>query len=487
MASKEDLLFGKVAVSNKLLDRGQLEECLEELKEKPDEGLPSIVLARGYMKMPQVQKVLAHVSKKLLGGEEEEEEADERRPAALPSGGTKAPSSGAVKGAATTSVIGRPMAKPAGKISGDAVKKLVGGTLKDYLTFAKKLGASDLHITAGGVPFLRLHGRIRQLDHPAHSPEDSKRILLDVLTETQRETLIERNDLDFAHEDPDLGRFRSNYFHHRRGFSGVFRIIPDHVPTLEELGLPKTLEQFTAIQQGIVLVTGPAGSGKSSTMAALVELVNQTRKDHVITVEDPIEFVFESKKSNVSQRQVMKHTDGWGIALRAALREDPDVIMVGEMRDLDTVATAVTAAETGHLVIGTLHTTNATRTVDRIIDIFPPRQQEQIRAMVSESIRGVICQQLVPRADGKGVVPALEILVATPAVANLIREKRTFQLLSVLQTGKHQGMVMMDDSIQKLLQAGVITRDEAIFRANDPRRFTGAAAAKVPVAAGAEE
>ncbi|MCZ6602517.1 MAG: type IV pilus twitching motility protein PilT [Planctomycetota bacterium] len=333
------------------------------------------------------------------------------------------------------------------------------------------IGASDLHISAGCAPFVRLHGRIRRMDLPPHTEEEAKELLLPFMREKDRKIFVDTNDFDFALELDGLGRFRTNYFRTRKGYSGVFRLIPDKVPTLEELGLPSLLAQFTKIQVGIVLITGPAGCGKSSTMAALVEIINQTRKDHIITVEDPIEFNFESKKSNVTQRQVQVHTESWGVALRAGLREDPDVIMVGEMRDLDTIATAVTAAETGHLVLGTLHTTNATRTVDRIIDIFPPKQQEQIRAMVSESIRGVICQQLVPRADGKGRVPALEILVANTAVGNLIREKKTFQLISVLQTGKNLGMIQMDDSLEALLKDGVITRDEAIFRAQDPKRF----------------
>jgi twitching motility protein PilT len=220
-----------------------------------------------------------------------------------------------------------------------------------------------------------------------------------------------------------------------------------------------------------VLVTGATGSGKSSTLAALVEIVNQTRKDHIITLEDPIEYVFEPKRANVSQRQIEQHTQSWGNALRASLREDPDVIMVGEMRDLDTMRLAITAAETGHLVLATLHTTNATRTIDRLLDVFPPKEQAQIRAMVSESLRGIVSQQLIPRADGKGRVPAFEVLFSTPAVANLIRERKTFQLFSVLQTGKKLGMKLMDDSLMDLVTSGQITREQARFRATNPKRF----------------
>jgi twitching motility protein PilT len=237
--------------------------------------------------------------------------------------------------------------------------------------------------------------------------------------------------------------------------------------------LPDILRKFTTYHQGIVLVTGAAGSGKSTTLAALIEIVNQTRKDHVITLEDPIEYVFECKKANISQRQIELHTQSWANALRAALREDPDVIMVGEMRDLDTMRLAVTAAETGHLVLATLHTTNATRSIDRLLDVFPPKEQPQIRAMVSESLRGIVSQQLVPRADGKGRVPALEILFSTPAVANLVRERKSFQLFSILQTGKKLGMRLMDDSLAELVEQRLITRDQARFRAQNPKRFEG--------------
>jgi len=257
----------------------------------------------------------------------------------------------------------------------------------------------------------------------------------------------------------------------RKGLDAVFRVIPDHIPTLEELHLPDVLKRFTTYRQGIVLVTGPAGSGKSSTMAALIDIINQDQHDHIVTVEDPIEFIFESKNCNVNQRHVKVHTQSFATALRSAMRADPDYICVGEMRDLETVSMAITAAETGHLVFGTLHTTNAIRSVDRIIDVFPPKEQDQIRSMVSESMRGVVSQQLIPRADGTGREPALEIMFATPAVANIIREKKTFQLTSVLQTGAKQGMVIMDDSIATLLRQGLITKEEAAYRAESPDRF----------------
>jgi twitching motility protein PilT len=318
---------------------------------------------------------------------------------------------------------------------------------------------------------VRVHGVLVRLKHPILAPEVTERAIRDLLTEQEWTQVSEHLDLDFCYERESHGRYRTNVFRQRKGWDIVFRLIPKSVPTLEELHLPDVLRQFTHFNQGIVLVTGPAGSGKSATMAALIDIINGDRYDHIVTVEDPIEYIFQSKNCNVNQRHVRRHTSTFSTALRSAMRADPDVIMVGEMRDLETISMAITAAETGHLVIGTLHTTNAVRSIDRIIDVFPPREQEQIRAMVSESMRGVISQQLLTRADGLGVEPALEIMFATPAVANLIRESRTYQLLSVLQTGKKQGMTTMDDSIRALLHRGLISRETAIYHSEDPDSF----------------
>lgn len=472
MANKVDDLFGDVAVARGQLTEIQLLECKQELQKGSGDSLPSIAMRKGFLRVHDVQTILKSVSEMMLGeGESSTRAADSAPPREpKPAPFRDLPPETALEPAlAETGDLYIP--PPTGKLESDRIRELPGSDIHAYLGFAKQMGASDLHISSGAAPFLRLNGRIRQLQHPILTPEEGERILLPILGDRERKIFDETNDVDFAHQEEGIGRFRCNYFRHRKGVSGVFRVIGDKIPTLKELRLPKTLEKFTTIQQGIVLITGPAGCGKSSTMAALVDIINSKRKDHIVTVEDPIEYLFTSKKSNVTQRQVEVHTRSWGIALRAALREDPDVIMVGELRDLDTISTAVTAAETGHLVLGTLHTTNAARTVDRIIDIFPPKQQDQIRAMVSESIRGVICQQLVPTRDGKNVIPALEILIATPAVGNIIREKRTFQLVSIIQTGKLQGMRMMDDSIAQLLLKEVITREEAIFRAHDPKRF----------------
>jgi twitching motility protein PilT len=284
------------------------------------------------------------------------------------------------------------------------------------------------------------------------------------LSNLQKTQLNERGDADFAYSNA-VGRYRTSVVRQRLGVDLVFRIINTKVRTMDELGLPQHLKLLTRYQNGLILVTGSVGSGKSTTLASLVEQVNIERREHIITLEDPIEYVLEPKGCHITQREVHTHTRSFAAALRGALREDPDVIMVGEMRDLETISLAITAAETGHLVLGTLHTGNASRTLDRLLDVFPPDQQEQIRIMVSESLRGVISQQLIPRSDGKGRVLALEILTNTPAVANVIREAKTYMLPGIIQTGKKQGMQLMDDALVELHKRGLISADEAYARA----------------------
>jgi twitching motility protein PilT len=278
-------------------------------------------------------------------------------------------------------------------------------------------------------------------------------------------------DLDFAYEIPGAARFRGNFFNQHRGPAAVFRIIPSRVLTADELGLPEPIRKFTELNKGLVLVTGPTGSGKSTTLAAMIDLINQTRPEHILTIEDPIEFVHQNQRALVNQREVGPHTRSFATALKAALREDPDVILIGEMRDRETISLALTAAETGHLVFGTLHTNSAHKTVDRIIDTFPGELQHQVRAMLSESLRGVVAQQLLRKKGGKGRVAAHEILVGTPAVANLIREAKTFQIPSSIQTGKRDGMILMDQSIMNLMMAGTVDADEAYGKALDKAAF----------------
>jgi twitching motility protein PilT len=335
-----------------------------------------------------------------------------------------------------------------------------------YLSIGQEGGASDIHLGVNAPPLWRLHGSLRPIwpDAPKLRAEDTAALAAGFLSEAQRAQLGERGDVDFAYA-PSFGRFRTSVVRQRLGIDLVFRVINTSVRTMDELGLPESLKLLTRFHNGLILVTGSVGSGKSTTLAALVEQVNIERREHIITLEDPIEYVFQGKGCHVTQREVHTHTKSFGAALRGALREDPDVIMVGEMRDLETISLAITASETGHLVLGTLHTSNASRTLDRLLDVFPVDQQDQIRVMVSESLRGVISQQLVPRIDCPGRVLALEILTNTPAVANVIREAKTYMLPGIIQTGRKQGMRLMDDSLSQLFDKRLISAEEAVMRA----------------------
>jgi twitching motility protein PilT len=335
-----------------------------------------------------------------------------------------------------------------------------------YLLVGQESDASDVHLGVNSQPIWRRYGNLEPIWLQADklTPGDTERLAMGFLNDAQKLQLHERGDVDFAYAT-EFGRFRASVVRHRLGLDIVFRIINSKLRTMDELGLPQNLKQLTQYHNGLVLVTGAVGSGKSTTLAALVQEINNNRHDHIITLEDPIEYVIRSSSCHVTQREVHTHTKSFAAALRGALREDPDVIMVGEMRDLETISLAITASETGHLVLGTLHTGNAARTLDRVLDVFPVDQREQIRIMVSESLRGIISQQLVPRADGRGRALALEILTNTPAVANLIREAKTFMLPGVMQTGRKQGMKLMDDSLLELFQAGIISQEEAYARA----------------------
>jgi len=338
--------------------------------------------------------------------------------------------------------------------------------VNEYLAIGQEAGAFDIHLGVNAPPLWRLHGTLQPIwpDAPRFTSDQTLALAEGFLSNLHKTQLNERGDADFAYAN-DFGRYRTSVVRQRLGVDLVFRIINTKVRTMDELGLPEHLKLLTRYQNGLILVTGSVGSGKSTTLAALVEQVNIERREHIITLEDPIEYVLEPKGCHITQREVHTHTRSFATALRGALREDPDVIMVGEMRDLETISLAITAAETGHLVLGTLHTGNASRTLDRLLDVFPPDQQEQIRIMVSESLRGVISQQLVPRADGKGRLLALEILTNTPAVANVIRQAKTFMLPGIIQTGKKQGMQLMDDALAELYNRGLITADEAMARA----------------------
>ena len=335
-----------------------------------------------------------------------------------------------------------------------------------YLSIGQQSGASDIHLGVNAPPIWRLYGNLQPIwpEAPRLTADETTTLAHGFLDPAQRALLEERGDVDFAYST-EFGRFRTSVVRQRLGVDIVFRIISTSVRTMDDLALPESLKLLTRFQNGLILVTGSVGSGKSTTLASLVEQVNIERKEHIITLEDPIEYVFQPKGCHITQREVHTHTKSFGAALRGSLREDPDVIMVGEMRDLETISLAITASETGHLVLGTLHTGNASRTLDRLLDVFPVDQQDQIRVMVSESLRGVVSQQLVPRMDGKGRVLALEILTNTPAVANVIREAKTYMLPGIIQTGRKQGMRLMDDSLTQLFDQGVISAQEAFSRA----------------------
>lgn len=339
----------------------------------------------------------------------------------------------------------------------------------DYLKLGREYDCSDLHIATAYPPAWRRNGQLSPIwpDHLPLAPEETERLVRSFLSADEWKGLEERGDMDFAYVGSD-GRYRASVVKQRLGYDMAFRVINGRLRSMEEIGLPvEHLIPLTRYQNGLILITGSVGSGKSTSLASIVDFINQDREDHILTLEDPIEYVFESKGCHVNQREVHTHTESFAKALRGALREDPDVIMVGEMRDLETIQLALTAAETGHLVLGTLHTGNAPRTLDRVLDVFPTDQREQIRIMVSESLRGILSQQLVPTIDGLSRVLATELLVNTPAVANCIREGKTYMLPGVMQTGKHVGMITMDESLRKLYVKGTISAEELLFRADD--------------------
>jgi len=332
-------------------------------------------------------------------------------------------------------------------------------------------GASDLHLVSGQPPALRIRGDMERVKYKTLDNDELKAMLYEIAPEDKVKLFEETGDADFGYEIPGLARYRANFFMQKYGVAAVFREIPSKILTAEQLGLPPVISKLAGLPRGLVLVTGPTGSGKSTTLAAIVDVANRTRKDHIITVEDPIEFVHESQSCIVNHREVGLHTKTFSAALRGALREDPDIILVGELRDLETISLAIEAASTGHLVFGTLHTSSAAKTVDRIIEVFPASQQPQIRSTMSDGLRAIIAQVLFKRIDVKGRVPALEILIATPAVRNLIREAKTHQVNSMIQTGKKYGMQLLDDAIMELLEKRRISAEEAYAKSNDKGRF----------------
>ena len=343
--------------------------------------------------------------------------------------------------------------------------------ISELLAFAVKNKASDLHLSAGLPPMIRVHGDVRRINLPPMDHSEVHAMVYDIMNDTQRKFYEENLECDFSFAIPNLARFRVNAFNHNRGAGAVMRTIPSKILSLEQLGAPKSFGEIAHQPRGMVLVTGPTGSGKSTTLAAMVNHINENEYGHILTVEDPIEFVHESKKCLINQREVGPHTLSFNNALRSALREDPDVILVGEMRDLETIRLALSASETGHLVFGTLHTSSAAKTIDRIVDVFPAAEKEMVRSMLSESIRAIISQTLLKTKDGSGRVAAHEIMVGTPAIRNLIRENKIAQMYSAIQTGQQFGMQTLDQNLQDMMKKNIISREEARNKAANKDNF----------------
>ena len=425
-------LFGTILLNFNLCTKEQLEKALEaQRKSQPPRMLGEILVEQGVLDDRSLKSILSVQKRKLELSKTQ---------------AMKSPES-------------------------ELQRRLAGAPATEFLKVARELGASDLYITSGLRPMIRLHGNL--LDLPAEAPgfEESRKLLLALLTKEQHDEYYAKKFVDFSLELPGISRFRTSIMRHLRGIAGIFRAIADQVMPFEKLGLPPTVRQFIDYSRGLVLVTGPAGSGKSTTLASLLDLINKQQKLHIITIEDPIEVIFESDKSFVSQREIPKHSRSFASALRAALREDPDVIVVGELRDPETVATAITAAETGHLIFGTLHTQSAARTIMRILDQFPAAKRDHIRTLLASVLRGVVSQLLVPNLDGKGRSLACEVMVSNSAIANLIREDRAWQIPMVMQTGRKFGMRLMDDSLIDLVQRKKIALEEALARATDKTKF----------------
>jgi twitching motility protein PilT len=479
-------LLGRIAIHLKMITHDQLAELtLQQERDGHQQNIGNLMVERGFIDAGQLTRLVA-AQKQVVAKQRAKQAVDrvdaepEAGPVPEPKPRAPEPARAAEPAAALPGLFEDPEPEPtleAEAAPQPATRSPIGSAassgLEGLLRIGVEKGASDIHVHSGLPLRLRLHGSfVVAGDQPIPAARAAE-LLRSALTMDQRALFDEAGELDFAHRVGGLGRFRANLFRQQGGMDGVFRHIRAEPPDLEELGLPSALARFTNYHQGLVLVTGPANCGKSSTLAAMVRILNEERRDHILTIEDPIEYVHKPQRCVVNQRSVGPHTESFARALRAALREDPDVIVIGELRDLETISLALTAAETGHLVLGTLHTNNTIRTLNRLVGVFPADQQDQIRNMVSESLRAVISQRLVPTADGTGRVPALEVLVINKPVANLIRENKTFQIVSQLQMGASQGMCLLDDSLNQLVRAGTVTKEEALRHADDAKRIQG--------------
>jgi len=489
MSQQDQSLIGRLAVHYKMITMDQLAAATrEQSRQGAGKLLGDLLVEKGLLRpaqLSQLLKVQQQVQAKqqaLTTAGKGSPEAGTRgegagRPAPPPAPAEPRPAAPTVAKEPQAAEKPRPQASPTAEPS----RAPAGGVqrapsdpkaeLDRILQAAAGTGVSDIHVHSGAPLRHRANGRL--LD-PKGEPIDaaiSEQMIFSILSDEQRGLLRDRGELDLCYTLSGVARFRTNLYHQQRGWDGVFRVIPPEPPTLEQLGLPASFAKLTNYSQGMLLVTGPAGCGKSSTLAALVNLINEERRDHILTIEDPIEYLHPSKRCIVNQRSVRRHTESFARALRAALREDPDVIVIGELRDLETISLAMTAAETGHMVLGTLHTNDTIRTINRLVGAFPSDQQNQVRTMISESLRAVISQRLLPTTDGKRRVPAYELLKVNKAVGNLIRENKTFQIRSILQTGAAQGMCLLDDAIAQLVKAGTVAREEALRHCEDAKKL----------------
>ena len=462
MLSPDDALLGRIALHYKLITQDVLNEGTQRQASSPGRSLGEVLLELQAISAEQLTW-LQQAQAQYLARQQGTAAPAASAPSAVRAGPSQVAPAPAARSVSSANL--QPVTSAPRRAAGQAV------TLQELLSRAVETKASDVHLHSGAPVQMRVGGQLKELRLGVLPDDEIQQLPKQALSEDDFNQLKDTLDFDAAVVLPGVGRFRASFYKQQRGFDAVFRPIPAAPPTLADLGLPANLSKLADFHQGLVLFTGPAGSGKSSTLAAIVDMLNASRKDHIITVEDPIEYVFPRKQCVVNQRQAGKHTKSFANALRAALREDPDIIVIGELRDLETIQLAITAAETGHLVLGTLHTNNAIRTINRVLDVFPPKQQSQIRAMVSESLRAIVSQRLIPTVDGQRRVPALEILYVKPAISNLIREEKTFQIRSMMQTGRSEGMILLDESIAELVKAGQISKEVARRFAEDPKRF----------------